>query len=217
MSKVQFQLTVKRRETGKKGAKATRNANMVPGVFYTKGEDAIPFAVNPIDIRPLVYTSETKIINLKFESEDEVREGVLKQVDFDPVTDNIVHLDIFGFTRGQKMNVDVPINLLGSAKGLKEGGLLQHPLYKVSVECLPKDLPSHLEINIEHLGIGDSVYIKDLDYPELSFNVPEDTVIASIVLPRVVTETTELEEGLEEAVQAEGEEKASEGVKKAAE
>ncbi|NOZ46676.1 MAG: 50S ribosomal protein L25 [Chlorobi bacterium] len=214
MSKVQFQLNVKHRETGKKAVKATRNENLVPGIFYTKGDDAIPFAVNPLDIRPLVYTAETKIINLKFDSEDETREGVLKQVDFDPVTDKIVHIDIFGFTRGQKMNVDVPINLLGAAKGLKEGGLLQHPLYKVSVECLPKDLPSHLEINIEHLGIGDSVFVKDLDYPKLSFNVPEDTVIASIVLPRVVTETTA--EDLGEGV-AEGEEKVAEDEEKAAE
>lgn len=207
MSKDQVQLNVKRRETGKKSAKLTRNENMIPGVFYTKGEESIPFAVNPMDIRPYVYTAETKIISVKFDNEDDSREGVLKQVDFDPVTDSIVHLDIFGFTRGQKMSVDVPVNVIGSAKGLKEGGLLQHPLYKVSIECLPKDLPSHLEINIEHLGIGDSVFVKDLDYPNITFNVPLDTVIASIVLPRVITEdevATE-EEGLEGAT-AEGEE-----------
>ena len=86
-------LQVQKRETGKNSAKKIRNEGMVPGIFYIKGEDSIPLAATPLSLRDFVYTSHTKVIDLKIEGEDEPRQCVLKAVNFDPVTDKLIHFD----------------------------------------------------------------------------------------------------------------------------
>jgi len=188
MSESQIILKANKRDTGKRAVKDVRNAGKIPGVFYIKTGENIPFSVEPLDIRDIVYTSKTKIINLQIEGEKDIRECILKQVDFDPVTDKITHLDLYGIIRGTKMTVEVPVKLLGSAIGVREGGLMQRTLRRVMIECLPKNLPAAIEINVDNMGIGDTIFIKDIILPDIEFLVPPDTAIASVILPRVAKE-----------------------------
>ncbi len=204
----QIAIKAKRRETGKKAAKSSRKRGMVPGVFYVKTGEAIPFEVKPLDLRPIVYTSQTKIINLEIEGDSEVRECVLKETQFDPVTDQILHVDFMGIIRGQKITVEVPIVLKGTSKGEREGGILQQSLRSAHISCLPKDLPSALEIDISHLEIGDSVYVKDFGLEHIEIHLSPETAVATVSHPRVVAKVETAGEG--EAASEEGGEASTE-------
>lgn len=190
-------LKVKRRDTGKTNVKKIRNSGLVPGVFYQHGIGSIPILSDLLSLRSIVYTNDTKLINL-FIDNDEPKECVLKDVVFDPITDRITHFDMIGFIPDEIMNVDVPIVLVGQAIGSKEGGILQHSLHKLSIKCMAKDIPSLVEIDITNLKVGKAIHVKDTNIPNATIELPPDTVIVSCVLPRAAvskaaeaTETTE--------------------------
>jgi large subunit ribosomal protein L25 len=209
MDESQIVLKVKRRDTGKKAVKAIRKEGRIPGIFYIKTGEAIPFEVEALDVRDIVYTSKIKIVNLQIEGEDDIRECVLKQVDFDPLSDKIKHIDLYGIIRGTNMHVEVPIILTGSAKGAREGGILQHSLRRVLIECLPKNLPNAIEVDVTDLEIGHSLYLKDIDVPNVDFLISPETTIASVVTPRVVKEIEV--EGIKEGEEAAKGEEVAEG------
>lgn len=178
-------LKVKKRDTGKQIAKRIRKSGYVPGVFYISGEKSIPVVAEPLSLRPIVFTDETKIVNLEVEGIPEVKECVLKDVTFDPVTDKITHFDLFGFVQGKLFTVEVPIMLKGQSTGVREGGVLQHTLRKTTISCLPKNLPNAIEVDITNLAIGKALYIKDIHTPDIQFNMPPETVVVSVIPSRV--------------------------------
>ena len=154
-------------------------------------------------IKPLVFTSQTHLISLKLDGHED-QECVLKDVQFDPVSDEVIHFDLIGITRGEKIEIEVPVQLIGSAIGVKEGGLLQHNLHKLEVECLPKDIPERLEVNISELKIGDTIHVKDLNFENVDILNLEDSIVVSVVHPKVEKEPVAVEEGAE--IEAEAEE-----------
>jgi large subunit ribosomal protein L25 len=181
----QIEIKVNRRPTGKQYAKKVRREGLVPGVFYTKGEDAIPILADPKALKPIVYTSETKIVNLTIEDDNVVKDCVLKDVTFDPVTEALVHFDFQGIIADKKMTVEVPVVFKGQAIGVREGGVLQQVIHKLAINCLPKDIPNHIELDISSLKIGKSIFIKDLHADNFDFILSPDTLIVSIAVPRV--------------------------------
>ncbi len=150
----------------------------------------------------MVYTSKTHLLSLKLDGHEEY-DCIIKDVQFDPVSDEVVHFDLIGLTRGEKIQLEVPIQLLGSAVGVKEGGLLQESMHKLNVECLPKDIPQSLEIDVTELNIGDTIHVADLNFENITILNPEDTIVVSVVLPKVEIEVTPEEEG-EELAEEEG-------------
>jgi large subunit ribosomal protein L25 len=199
-----IKLPAKKREISTKGAvNQARKQGFVPGVFYSKGSDPVAFTVSELTLKPVVYTSETHLINLEIEGQEPVR-CILKDVQFDPVTDRIIHIDLYGVTVGQTLQLQVPVQIVGSAKGVKEGGKLQVQLHKVDVECLPKDIPDHIEINVSDLDIGDSVHAGDIKIENVEIITPEDVVIVTVSAPKAVVEE-EVVEGEEEEESAEPE------------
>lgn len=173
-------IDAKKRELGKKASKAVRNAGMIPGVFYAKGKDPIAIATTFKQLRPAVYTADTHIITLNVEGAGKM-DCVLKDVDFDPVTDEIVHFDVLGIIEGQTLHVEVPITLKGQAKGVTiGGGMLEHLLHKVQIECLPSALPEHIEIDVTPLEVGKSVHVGDLKVPGVKFMTTPTTSIVAV-------------------------------------
>lgn len=178
-------LKVKTRSTGKHSTKQVRNSGLVPGIFYIKGEESIPIVSDPLSLRYIVYTSETKIVNLEVEGYPESKECILKNVDFHPVNDKILHFDLHGVTRGQLMNFEVPVNLVGTSVGVKLGGLLQQLIHKLPIRCLPKNLPSTIEIDISGLKMGHAICIKDIATEGIEYSLPPDTAVVSCVQSRI--------------------------------
>ncbi len=178
-------LKVKKREVGKKSAKQLRQKGFVPGIFYYKGETPIPVYCEPMVLREIVYTRATKIIDLEITDANYQRECVLKDVTFHPVTDKIMHFDLMGIKRGQKMTVEIPVVLKGQSIGVRLGGILQHTLRKVKITCLPKDLPESIEIDITDLGVGHSLTLENAKIENIEIDLPLDTVVCSVIPPRV--------------------------------
>ncbi|MBU1095582.1 MAG: 50S ribosomal protein L25 [Ignavibacteriae bacterium HGW-Ignavibacteriae-2] len=173
-------LIANKREISTKGAiNQMRKAGIVPGVYYAKGQEPIAFSVSEIALKPLIYTAETHIINLVVDDKEPVK-GVVKAVQFDPVTDRVVHFDIQGVTMGESIGLQVPILIVGTAPGVKEGGLFQQYLHKLDVECLPRFIPENLEINISGLNLGDSIHVRDLSFENITIVNSEDTAVVAV-------------------------------------
>lgn len=177
-------VNAQRRDTGKKAAKAVRRNGFIPGVFYVNGKEPIPIATTFLALRSAVYTSETHVIHLKVEGGDSF-DCVLKDITFDPVTDQIVHFDLQGLTAGRKITVEVPIVFTGQAIGARDGGLVQHMHHKLRVECLPKDMPEHIEVDVTNLHIGESLHVGDLQLGAVKSLENADVVVVSVMAPTV--------------------------------
>jgi len=201
MEKVQIKAKERTLKT-KSETKTLRKDGMIPGVYYSKHDTPISIGISQNALNPLVFTKETHLISLQME-DDRQFDCIIKDVQFDPVSDKVVHFDLLGLTSGETFQLEVPIKYIGSPVGIKEGGVLQQFLHKLDVECLPKDIPQHLEINIQGLNIGDSIHVSDLNYEGLTLLNPDETVIVSVTHAKV-----EVEPVAEEAV--EGEEESAE-------
>jgi large subunit ribosomal protein L25 len=183
MDKVALKVT--RRETGKKVAKDIRKSGMVPGVFYKNGLEPISITADPRSLKTLVYTAETKLIDLEIEGVAGTQGCFIKEMKFHPVTDAMVHFDLLGLTEDKKMIFEAPIVLQGTAAGVREGGLLRQTIYKMKVKCFAKDLPSSLTVDISNMNIGDSISIRDLKFDNIEFILPPDATVAQVSKSRV--------------------------------
>lgn len=174
----------KRNEISKASRSSLRKNGRVPGIFYSRHNEPIAIDFTEKSIKPLVFTSVTNLISLNVDGKDEY-ECVIKDVQFDPVTERIVHVDLLGLTKDETFELEVPVMFIGSPIGIKEGGILQQVLHKLQIECLPKDIPQHLEVNIENLKLGESVHVSDLNYENIKIlNLPEAVVVA-VTHPKV--------------------------------
>jgi large subunit ribosomal protein L25 len=173
-----------------------RNSGKVLGVFYMKEHESLPLYVNEKEINPLVFTSDTHIISLKVDGSEE-HECIIKDVQFDPITDRVIHFDLLGLTKGETFQLEVPVQLKGNPIGVKEGGIIQHIIHKLEIECLPKDIPQHIDIDITNLKIGDAIHVRDLKLENISFVTSEGAVIVAITHPKVEAEPAPAEEQIE--------------------
>ena len=142
-----------RNERGRK-TRRLRSEGKVPGVFYVHGEDNITFAVSERSLHQLVYTSETHVVNLKF-SDGRQKSCIVRDIQFDPVTDKPLHIDFQGLRADEKVTIEIPVVVVGGIpQGVRDGGVLQHVIHKLRISCLPKHIPDHVEVNAEALTIN---------------------------------------------------------------
>ncbi|MEW6701504.1 MAG: 50S ribosomal protein L25 [Bacteroidota bacterium] len=179
-----------KRTTSTKGVvNQLRRDGNVPGIFYSKGVEPLPIYISERVIKPLVFTSETHIVNLKID-DDQERKSILKNVQFDPVTDRVVHFDLQGISADQEIELEVQVLLEGQAKGVKEGGIVQHTIHKLHISCLPGDIPEHIAVDITNLNLGGTIHVRDLKLEKIKLLHPDEQVIVSVVMPRAVVEPT---------------------------
>lgn len=193
MEKVVLKAGVRKTNT-KSGRNQLRKSGSVPGVYYSKHDQPVSISIAENLIKPLVFTAETHLISLQLDAGQE-HDCIIKDVQFDPVTDRVMHFDLLGLTSGETFQLEVPLQFIGSPIGIKEGGVLQQFLHKLEVECLPQDIPQHLAINIQELSIGHSIHVKDLNFENINIINDEDTVIVAVTHPKVEAEPVVAEEG----------------------
>lgn len=187
-------LAGKKREVSNKGAnKELRRNGVIPCVYYSKETEAVPFSAEEVAVKPLVFTAEAHMINITLDNDEPIL-GIVKDVQFDPVTDRIVHIDFQGVTLGQKLEIQIPVSFTGNSIGVKEGGILQPSMHKLDVECLPRHIPENFEIDVTHLNIGDSIHVGDLNFENVTLLSNEDSIVVSVVAPRVHEEEEVAEE-----------------------
>jgi large subunit ribosomal protein L25 len=160
-----------------------RTAGYVPGVYYIHGGQNIAIKAPELSLRPVVFTTESNVINLEVEGEAKPFSCILKAVQFDPVTSKLIHFDLIGLKADEKIDIEIPVSLQGNAIGIKDGGQLQFILHRLQVKCLPKDIPSHIDLEVSGLKIGDSIKVSDIKIDNVEVLNDENAVIVSVVPP----------------------------------
>ena len=186
-----------RKDFTKSETRRIRNEGTIPGVFYSKNNKPIHISVADKAINPLVFTAKTHLISLELEGHDEY-ECIIKDVQFHPVTDKVIHFDLLGLTKGEKIKLEIPVQLVGSPIGVKEGGFIQHVMHKIEVECLPRNIPEHITIDISGLKLNDSVHISDLKYDDIEFTDPQDSLIVQVTHAKIKEEAAPVAEAVAE-------------------
>jgi large subunit ribosomal protein L25 len=201
------QLSVDPREVTGKKVKSLRRQGIIPAHLYGRGTDSLSLQAGHQAVTHLLRTAgRNAIIDLQIGGEPEARPVVLRSVQRDPVSGELVHLDFFQVSLTEKMKVGVPLVLVGEAPAVSVfGGVLLQSLDHLNIEALPTDVPQHVEIDVSHLDALDSaLFVRDLPIP-VGVQVLDDQglVVAKVAAPRLAVEV-EKAEGEEEAAAAEG-------------
>ncbi|RLD46157.1 MAG: 50S ribosomal protein L25 [Bacteroidetes bacterium] len=185
-----------RENVGKKDAKALRNAEKVPCVIYG-GEKQLHFAVPNKDFRHLVYSPDIAFVDLDIEGTK--YKAILQDIQFHPVSDNILHADFKELVDGKKIIMAVPVKTNGLPVGVAEGGKLMVKLRKLKVKALPEFMPEAISVDVAHLNIGDSVKVKEIsiDNAEL-LDTPNAVAVAVNMTRAAVAAEGEGVQGVEE-------------------
>jgi len=162
------ELTARERSVfGKEACKKLRNRNEIPGVLYGGEEENVSLVLSPVELRRAIEEGggENVIIHLTVQRDGEelVRTVMVKDLQLDPVNARPLHVDLMQISMEKQIRVKVPISLRGEAPGVKvDGGILEHILREVEVECLPASIPETLVADISSLKIGDAIHVRDL-------------------------------------------------------
>ena len=177
-----------RNEFGKKGAKALRSQNLIPCNLYGVERDAkgLPvakaFSVTFEEVRKLVYSPDIFSVNLTIDGTTVL--AVMREIQFHPVKDNILHIDFYQITPEKPIVMAVPVKLNGLAAGVKAGGKLEQILRRVKAKALYTAIPEKVEIDVTPLGIGKSFKVGDLKVEGIEFVSPKDAVICTVMSTR---------------------------------
>lgn len=196
-----YNLKVEIREaTGKGAARKLRASGLVPGVVYGKQLEPKSIIVNPQDLKNNISGNAIFDLDIAGLGKDTV---MVKEVQKDPITGAIKHIDFLNIIMDEKITVFVPLSIVGDAPGIKDGGVLQQLMREIEVECLPLDIPDNIEVDISGLEIGDSISVNEIEIGE-DFDIvtPLDEVIVTVTVPTEIEED-EVEEEEEEFVEPE--------------
>jgi len=199
----------RRSAVGKGSARRERQAGNIPAVVYGPEIQPTPVSVREKDLRAALKTSGGISALFKLQVDDSENMVILRDIQRDPVTSRIVHIDFHAVSMTKPISISIPVRFVGTPRGVKtDGGIMQVTMRDLDVSCLPADIPEQLEINVEDLGIGDSIHVRDISVPKAEILSPERRTIVVIAAPTVIKAETAaaVEEEAEEAEAAEGEE-----------
>lgn len=195
-------LVVATREgTGKSVNRKLRAAGRIPAILYGQGRESVAIALDPRALEKVLRAGGANtLLDLTVEGRSDLGKPValVKELQRHPIRGTILHADLYQVDLTRTVEVEVPIHLLGKPKGLDFGGLLEHTLREVKLECLPRSIPAAIEVDVSNLEIGDVVHVRDLPLPEgVSLVSDPDLGVAHVALPQA-------EEAPAEAAAAEG-------------
>jgi large subunit ribosomal protein L25 len=178
--------------TGKGPARQARRDGFIPGVIYGSGETPVALSVprREFDIAMRTAKGSNVIVGLKLDGGAE-QTAIIREVQRDPISHDILHLDFHHISLTEKVTIEVAVHLIGIPDGVKNGGgVLEHISRTVEIEVLPTQIPGAIEADVAHLGIGDSIHVRDLVIPNAVVLSDPDSTIATVVPPTKAVETT---------------------------
>jgi large subunit ribosomal protein L25 len=179
-----------RKDKGKSFTRKIRATGKVPAVVYGRGEDTRMVTVDAHELDQLFSRVhwENTIIRLEIEGERADVRALVREVQSHPVRRNVLHVDFQQIHAGERVHVAVPVRLVGTAAGVRAGGMVMHTMTDLEVWCMPDQIPEVIEVDISQLQIGDSVHLSDLTLPEgVETAVDDDMTVCSVAPPAVVT------------------------------
>ena len=181
---------VLRTDRGKEGARRIRREGKIPAVLYGRKTPTFHLAVKPEELKKILTSGakENTLIGLKVNGPGNEKVGnpvvMLKDLQIHPLSRSYLHADFYAVAMDEKIEVDIPMRLVGKAEGVKTGGIQQQAMREIRVRCLPSEIPEFLEVDVSALQIGDSIHVRDLTPPE-KFEIVTDKniTLASVVPP----------------------------------
>ena len=175
-----------RTEVGKKSTNELRKNNGIPCVLYGIEKEAKAFAVTTDAVRKLVYTPDIHVVNLTIDGVE--CKAVLKDIQFHPVKDTILHMDFLQIVEDKAIVMEVPTVLTGLAAGVKLGGKLQQAIRKIKVKAVYANIPEKLTVDVTELALGKSIKVGDLSFEGIELVTPAQTVVCSVAATRASRE-----------------------------
>ena len=170
-----------RTETGKKAASLLRKQNLIPCNLYVLGE-SVMFTVKRDDVRKLVYTPDTMTVELTVGGKK--RMAVVKELQFHPISDDILHIDFLEVNDKKPVTVEIPVQLTGHAEGVKAGGKLSLDMRKLKVNGIYTQIPDRIVVDVTTLGLGKKIAVSDIQMEGLRFMNPKDACVAQVKATR---------------------------------
>lgn len=173
---------------GKKASREIRKANAVPCNLYgeTKNENgqpvALSFTATNDELHHLIYSPDIFVVNLNIDGKE--CKAVLKELQFHPVKDNVLHVDFYEITETKPIVMEVPIKLNGLAEGVKAGGRLAASVRKLKVKALYTNIPERLNIDVTHLGLGKTIKVGELSFEGLELITSKEVVVCQVKMTR---------------------------------
>ena len=175
-----------RTEVGKKSTNELRKNNGIPCVIYGIEKEAKAFSVTTDAVRKLVYTPDIHVVNLTIDGVE--CKAVLKDIQFHPVKDTILHMDFLQIVEDKAIVMEVPTVLTGLAAGVKLGGKLQQAIRKIKVKAVYANIPEKLTVDVTERALGKSIKVGDLSFEGLELVTPAQTVVCSVAATRASRE-----------------------------
>ena len=216
MAEVRLRALV-REDTGKGSARRTRSEGRVPAIVYGRGMQPLSISVDRREFVTALHTEAGMNVLLDIEVDGDTTLALTRELQRDPVRGTLLHADFVKIDRTQEVEVEVPVQLVGDSPGVKEGGVLENPLFQLHVRSLPGNVPQSIEADISGLNVGDSLRVSELaEGRDFTILNDPDSVVASVAAPisEAELEAMEAEAG---AVAEEGEAAAEEAPTEATE
>ena len=178
----------KRATTGKKATKELRKEGLVPCNLYgeKKGEKGLPealsFAIPAAQLRKVVYTPHVYVVNLTIDGE--AHKAVMKELQFHPTTDALLHIDFFEVNEEKAITIGIPVKLSGHAQGVRDGGRLSQAVRQLNVTAPYKQIPEVLDIDVTELKLGKAIKVAELNFEGLEIATPAQVVVCSVKATR---------------------------------
>ena len=198
-----------RKEQGTSASRRARLQNKVPAVVYHSGVKAIPLSVDKLSLNKALRTGQM-IFEVNVEDKDQF--VLVKEIQYHPVTDEIIHVDFQKVKEDEKISLEVAVRSSGEAQGVKLGGLLVQMLNSVTIKCRPAEIPEFLEIDVTDMEMNTNLFVKDITLPEdVEMLTADDIAVVSVQEPKAEKEDEVIEESeSEEADETSADEASSE-------
>ena len=178
----------KRNDTGKKASKLLRKEGLIPCNIYgeKQGENGAPVAMSftcPMnELRKVIYTPHIYVVNLNIDGEN--HKAILKELQFHPVTDALLHVDFYEINENKPITIGIPVKLTGLAQGIRDGGRMNLSIRKINVTAKYQDIPETLDVDVTELRIGKSIKVGDLSFDGLEMATGKEVIVCSIKATR---------------------------------
>ncbi|HEX5003285.1 MAG TPA: 50S ribosomal protein L25/general stress protein Ctc [Bacteroidia bacterium] len=177
---------VKREGLAKQDTKTARKNDLIPCVLYG-GSENVHFTVAVLDVRKLIYTPEVYMVKLNIDGK--TYDAVMREIQSHPVTDKLLHIDFIEVNPEKAITLDIPVNIVGTSEGQKQGGKLVVKMKKLQIKALAKDIPDAIELDVTPLNIGQDIRVKDVAIKGVQLLDSPNNIIVGIRVTRNVVET----------------------------
>lgn len=193
----------KRGDAGKGVARKLRAGGRVPAVLYGHGQDSLPLSVDAKELHRILHTGAGSNVLVDLVVDGKTHLTMPREVQQNHIKGQLVHVDFLVVNRNETITIDVPVREIGESPGVKAGGVVEHHLFELHVECLPSDVPEAIDADISRLELGDALRVEDIPAPRgvTILTNPDDSVLA-VVVPAVLRTEAELETPEEAAAAA---------------